>query len=174
VKPLYPEGMLLSISTAGFYLPFAGEGYIDPGLHTLQWSFTIAHEMAHVQGLTDEGSCNFIGLLTCLHSQDAVIRYSGLLSYWGYLYRQMIQLDPNNAKLVRNDLTPAVRADLRAIRRKINEYPDIFPRFRNLVYDSYLKTHGIPDGLRSYDGMVDLMIRWKQSKWSFPILPVHQ
>lgn len=174
VKPLYPEGMLLSISTAGFYLPFAGEGYIDPGLHPLQWPFTIAHEMAHVQGLTDEGSCNFIGLLTCLHSQDAFIHYSGLISYWGYLYRQMLQLNPNEAKLIRNDLTPGVNADLRAIRRKIDEYPDVFPRFRNLVYDTYLKTHGISDGIRSYDGMVDLILRWKLSKSTFPIVPVHR
>ena len=174
VKSLYPKGMLLSISTAGFYLPFAGEGYIDAGLHPLQWPFTMAHEMAHVQGLTDEGSCNFIGLLTCLHSKDAVVRYSGLLSYWGYLYRQMMQLYPDEAKIIRNQLNIGVKADLKAIRMQIMKYPDIFPRFRNLVYDTYLKTHGVPEGLRSYDGVVLLMIRWKESKRSFPIVPAHQ
>lgn len=174
VKPLYPDGVLMRFSTAGFYMPLAGEGYVDAGLHTLQWPFTMAHEMAHVQGYTDEGTCNFIGLLTCLHSRDAVIRYSGLLSYWGYLYRQMLRLDDASAKEIRMELSPAVTADLTAIRKKIMDYPDIFPRFRNLVYDTYLRSHGVQEGLQSYDGIVALMIRWRQSDRAFPITPIHE
>jgi hypothetical protein len=134
----------------------------------------MAHEMAHVQGHTDEGTCNFIGLLTCLHSNDAVIHYSGLLSYWGYLYRQMLRLNPEMAKEYRQELSPAVVADLAAIRKKIMDYPDIFPRFRNLVYDTYLRSHGVQEGLQSYDGIVSLMIRWRQSDLAFPITPVRE
>ncbi len=174
VKPLYPDGVLMRFSTAGFYMPLAGEGYVDAGLHTLQWPFTMAHEMAHVQGYTDEGTCNFIGLLTCLHSNDALIHYSGLLSYWGYLYRQMLRLDAASAKEIRMELSPAVAADLTAIRKKIKQYPDILPRLRNLVYDTYLRSHGVREGLQSYDGIVALMIRWRQSDMAFPIMPVHE
>jgi len=174
VKPLYPDGMLMRFSTAGFYMPLTGEGYIDAGLHSLQWPFTMAHEMAHVQGHTDEGTCNFIGLLTCLHSNDADIHYSGLLSYWGYLYRQLLRLDDASAKEIRMELSPAVTADFTAIRKKIMDYPDIFPRFRNLVYDTYLRSHGVQEGLQSYDGIVALMIRWRQSDRAFPITPVRE
>lgn len=167
IRPLYPEGLLLRISTAGVYIPFVCEGHIDPGMNPIQWPFTMAHEMAHGYGYTDEGVCNFIALLTCLKSKDHFIRYSGLLSYWRYLYHDIKSLNPSSAKKIFINIDPGVLADLTAIRRDMNRFPDILPEFRDIVYDSYLKSHGVKQGLRSYNEIVLQVLKWKESSYAF-------
>ena len=167
VRPLYPEGMLLRISTAGVYIPFVCEGHIDPGMNTIQWPFTVAHEMAHGNGYTDEGVCNFIGLLTCIKSKDNYIRYSGLLSYWRYLYFDIKELYPESAKKIFNKIDPGILADLTAIRRDMNRFPDILPEIRDMVYDTYLKSHGIKKGLRSYNEVIIQVLKWKKTSYAF-------
>ena len=42
-KFLHPKGSLLRISTAGVFLPFSGEGNVDPGLHPVTIPFVMAH-----------------------------------------------------------------------------------------------------------------------------------
>jgi hypothetical protein len=163
VRPLYPKGSLLRISTAGFYNPFSFEGHVDPGLHPLSWPFTIAHEMAHGYGFTDEGECNFIGLLTCLNTSKPEINYSGWLSYWKYLYFDLKERNPDLAKIGYNNLTQVVKDDLKAIRSTSDQYPDLFPFIRDVIYEFYLKMHGVEDGLESYSAITNLMLCYKNS-----------
>ncbi|MFZ1748710.1 MAG: DUF3810 family protein, partial [Saprospiraceae bacterium] len=120
VRRLFPQGMLLRISTAGVYIPFVSEGHIDPGMHGVQWPFTAAHEMAHGYGYTDEGVCNFIGLLTCLKSENHFIRYSGLLGYWRYLFYELCERYPDEAKVQYKMLDAGVKNDLSAIRQALD------------------------------------------------------
>jgi hypothetical protein len=162
IRQLYPKGVLLSLSTAGIYIPLVCEGHIDPGLNPIQWPFTLAHEMAHGYGYTDEGECNFIGFVTCIQSEDPHIQYSGWLGYWRYLYREVDHLSEEKADRVYASMFPGVKADLKAIRKDINRYPDILPWFRDVIYDFYLKSHGMSDGLASYDGIISLVLTWKK------------
>lgn len=162
IRRLYPKGLLMSLSTAGIYIPFVCEGHIDPGLNPIQWPFTVAHEMAHGYGYTDEGECNFIGFVTCIQSTDPYIQYSGWLGYWRYLYREVYQLSEEKSDMVYASMTPGVQADLRAIRKDINRYPDIMPWFRDVIYEFYLRSHGMSDGLASYDGIISLVLTWKE------------
>ncbi|WP_339903516.1 DUF3810 family protein, partial [uncultured Cyclobacterium sp.] len=60
VKQFYPEGTLRRLGIFGIYFPFTGEAYLDPSLHPLEKSFTMAHELAHGFGITDEGEANFM------------------------------------------------------------------------------------------------------------------
>lgn len=167
IRALYPKGSLLRISTAGVYIPFICEGHVDPGLHALQIPFTLAHEMAHAHGYTDEGVCNFIGLITCLKSKDAWIRYSGLLSYWRYLYIDVKELHPEIALEKFQLLNTGIKADLIDISDNQKRYPDIMPEVRNYIYDLYLKLNGVETGLKSYDEIVVQVLRWKNSKYAF-------
>ncbi len=162
IRQLFPKGILLSLSTAGIYIPLVCEGHIDPGLNPIQWPFTLAHEMAHGYGYTDEGECNFIGFVTCIKSENSHIQYSGWLGYWRYLYREVDHLSEERADNVYASMLPGVKADLKAIRKDINRYPDILPWFRDVIYDLYLKSHGMSDGLASYDGIISLVLTWKK------------
>lgn len=167
IRALRPKGVLLSISTAGVYIPFAFEGHVDAGLHVLQWPFTLAHEMAHGYGYTDEGVCNFIGLMTCMKSRDAYIRYSALLTYWKYLFFEIKNRYPELSTLKFDELSRGVKSDLLAIRAEHDQYPDIFPAARDFIYDFYLKFHGVSNGLDSYSEIILQVQRWKRSDYFF-------
>ncbi|MCB0586673.1 MAG: DUF3810 family protein, partial [Phaeodactylibacter sp.] len=70
---VYPKGVFLRFSSSGLYFPFTGEGHVDAGLHPLQKPYVMAHELAHGYGFGDEGTCNFLGYLACIQSEDPLI-----------------------------------------------------------------------------------------------------
>ncbi len=162
IRKLFPRGSLLRISTAGVYIPFAIEGHIDPGLHPLTWPATMAHEMAHGYGFTDEGTCNFIGYFVCIKSSDTYMRYSGWLMYFRYLYSNARRADRDKFKLFMENISEDVYNDLLEIDKYANRYPDIMPKVRNAVYDTYLKSNGVKEGLMSYSRMILLVNAWNK------------
>jgi len=162
IRKLFPRGSLLRISTAGVYIPFAIEGHIDPGLHPLTWPATMAHEMAHGYGFTDEGTCNFIGYQVCIDQEDTYMQYSGWLMYFRYLYSNARRSDGDRFKIFSSNISQEVFDDLIAIDDFANRYPDIMPKVRDAVYDTYLKTHGVKEGLMSYSRMILLVDAWNR------------
>jgi len=154
---LYPKGLLLRISTAGVYIPFTGEGHIDAGLHPIQLPFVTAHEMSHGYGFGDEGTCNFLAFLACIHSDDSLLRYIGYFSYWRYVasnyrrYEKELYTD-----FYKEKVPDGVKNDLKAIYREMDKYPDIFPVVRDAVYNNYLKAQGIKEGIQNYSRILML------------------
>ncbi len=163
---VYPKGVLLRISTAGVYLPWVSVGHVDAGLHPLQQPFTIAHEMAHGYGFTQEGDCNFLAWLACQRSDDPVVRYSGELGLWRYVassYKRTQALD-EYAAWRRDALSVGMRRDMTAIYAEMDRYPDIMPRARDAAYDTYLRTQGVSEGLLSYGRVVMLAYAWENKR----------
>lgn len=167
VRKLHPKGALLRLSTAGIYIPHAIEGHIDGGLHPVQWPSTLAHEMAHGYSITDEGTCNFIALVTCLNTDVPIVQYSGLLMYYRYLVNNYQKGFLPSGEGV--GIPDVIRKDIRAIRKYINQYPDLFPQARDIVYDQYLKSHGIKDGLDNYSTIIQMTADWKMSTYNSEI-----
>ena len=163
VRKLYPKGTLLRISTAGVYIPFVFEGHIDAGLHPIQYPFTMAHEMSHGYGLADEGTCNFTGFLACMQSDDLMIQYSATMSLWRYMATNLRRNAPTTYRALVRQLDDNVKRDLFAVMDEMDKYPDILPKIRDVVYDTYLKTHGVKGGMTSYSTVVKLMMQWKES-----------
>lgn len=163
VRTLYPKGVLLRISTAGVYIPFVFEGHIDAGLHPIQYPFTMAHEMSHGYGIADEGTCNFTGFLACMESNNSMIQYSAMLSLWRYMANNLRRSSPGKYAELIKQLDSNVKRDLIAIMDEMDKYPDILPKVRDLVYDTYLKSHGVKGGMASYSTVVRLLMQWKAS-----------
>lgn len=157
VKALYPKGSLLRIKTAGFYLPYGGEAYIDPGLHPLQLAFTMAHEMCHGFGVTDEGACNFLAFIATQMSTDSNIQYSGAIGYYRYVAGTYRYYFPRAYQEFRANMPSLLQNDLDQINEAMRRYPDIFPKLRDQIYDQYLKLQGIKEGMSSYDNIIDLV-----------------
>lgn len=154
---LFPKGLLLRISTAGVYIPFTGEGHIDPGLHPIQLPFVTAHEMSHGYGFGDEGTCNFLAYLACIYSDDAVLQYIGYFSYWRYVASNYRRYQREEYKdFYENKVPMGVKNDLRAIYKEMDKYPDIFPKVRDAVYNNYLKAQGISEGIQNYSRILML------------------
>jgi Protein of unknown function (DUF3810) len=160
VRSLF-KGSLLRIGTAGFYMPFTGECNIDDGLHPLQKPYVLAHEMAHGQGIGDEGSCNFIAFLACLNSKNTFVRYSGYLSLWRTLAANYREGAPEEYAAFRQLLPKGIVADLDAINANNLRYPDIFPEWRDHTYNTFLKAQGIHEGQENYNRVIVLERAWR-------------
>ncbi len=154
---LWPKGLLLRISTAGVYIPFTGEGNIDPGLHYLQLPFVMVHEMSHAYGFGDEGTCNFLAYLACTQSDDPFLQYVGHLYYWRYVAADFKAFYPEEFQELFETLPTGMKADLAAIRREMEKYPDILPSVRDAAYTAYLQAQGIHEGLKYYDRVIMLV-----------------
>jgi hypothetical protein len=162
VRMLYPKGSLLYWSTAGVYLPFVSEGHVDAGLHPITWPYTILHEMSHGYGQTGEDDCNFWALLACVNSKSLTSQYSGYMAYWRYLRSSAYRVDKERFQNIMSTVNPLVLNDLSDIISYSRRYPDIMPRLRDLVYDQYLKSHGVSEGLLSYNRVVLLALSWQE------------
>lgn len=159
---LRPKGTLLSISTAGVYLPWVGEGHIDAGMYEIQFPFVIAHEMSHGYGFTDEGTCNFIAYQAMRESDNPFFRYSAVLGYWVYLANAVARYDFDAYKKFYKTLPLGIRNDRRVIRAYSDSYPDIMPYFRDAFYNQYLKTQGIEEGMKNYSRVIMLAAGWRE------------
>ena len=161
-------GGLLSFNTSGVYFPLTGEAHVDGGLHALQMPFTVAHELLHGYGITDEGECNFLAFLSVTRADNLYLRYSGHLTYYRYLGAAVRRRNPEAYLAFRQTLPKAVRADLDSIAANNNRYVEIAPQVRHAVYDGYLRSQGVHDGTASYSRVIDLIAAWRSARRSPP------
>ena len=155
---LYPQGILLRLSTAGVYWPWAGQGNVDAGLHVLQRPAVMAHELAHAYGFGDEGTCSFWAWLCAEETRDPALRYALLLGYWRHLAGDLRYADPEGYLAWRAaHLAPGLRNDLAAIYVNGEQYQDIAPAIRDATYTAYLQAQGIHEGLLNYGRVVRLV-----------------
>ncbi len=161
---LLPAGALLRLRTSGIYIPHAIEGHIDGGLYYKQHPFTLAHEMAHGYGFTDESVCNYIAYLSCYDSENSLISYSAELAYWRYLARAYRGYHRAEWADTYSGLSNELKSDLKAINDHVNRYKDLMPKSRDIIYDKYLKSHGVSAGIASYDQIVDLIAAFRKGK----------
>lgn len=153
-----PKGLLLRFGTAGVYSPWTGDPHIDGGLHPLQQTFTATHELAHQQGITDEGDCNLLAYLTGIRSSDPRVRYAAELTYLRYLRAAIFRRDRVAFAGLSPKLSERVSLDLREIRAAQDRFEEIAPAARDAIYDGYLKTQGVQDGLSSYGRIIDHVV----------------
>jgi len=162
VRKIWP-GILLHFRTSGIYIPHAFEGHLDRGLYFKQHPFTMAHEMSHGYGITDESVANFVAYLTCIRSDNLEIRYSAELAYWRYLASYYKRFHRETWKSEYGALDIRLKEDLEAISDHISRYKDLMPKYRDVIYDSYLKKHGVKAGIKSYDQMIMLIAAYRRA-----------
>lgn len=164
-RVLHPDGIMLRIGTAGFYFPYSGEGHVDAGLHPLQVPAVMAHELAHGHGFGDEGVCNFIAYASGIQSKEPLVVYSAYLSYWRTVAAQYRSLNATEYQVIRSCLSEDIEHDLRSISSRMALYPDLFPQWRDAVYERYLKTQGIAEGMKSYHKVIMLAVAFQKRKF---------
>jgi len=108
-KQFPPKGFMRRMGILGIYFPYMGESYLDPSLHPLEKPFTIAHEMAHSYGVTDEGEANFIAWVICTRSEEPILRYAAhLLLLLARLTTNPSILFPSRYRQIRSKLNSHV------------------------------------------------------------------
>jgi hypothetical protein len=167
-RKIFPKGWLIGMGATGIYIPFVSEGHFDGALHPIQHPAVMAHEMSHGYGFTNEGVCNFLALLACERSEEPMIQYAGLLMYFRYLTHDLFRMDPAYYRQLIPNLPVGIQADLSAIRENRKKYKAWFPDFSRKVYNRYLQSQGVKEGIKSYNKVVGLYASWKEKMGAKP------
>ena len=159
-RQISPDGLLFRFGISGIYMPFIGESSIDNAVHPLEKPFTMAHELAHGYGWTEEATANFVAYLSCINSTDNYTRYSGLISYYRYVASNYKRVNPEAYKAFRSQLPDGFRSDLEAINQSLLRYPTWFSTDK--INDIFLKSQGVTEGVASYSRIVILVYSWRK------------
>lgn len=148
-KSLLASPLVVRWGVAGTYGLFTAESNVVLPAPPTKLPFTVAHELAHHAGIATEDGANFVALLTTWRSDDPAVRYSGWLSLWLYLRRK-----------ADDDLHPGVLRDLRAIQDYLRRHRGAEFGQVQRVYSGYLRSQGVPDGVRSYGRVAQLALAY--------------
>ncbi len=160
-REFYPKGFMRRMGIYGIYFPFTGESYIDPSLHPLEKPFTVAHELAHSYGVTDEGEANFIAWVVCTNSTSILMQYTGHLRLFRYQLNDLYKINPDRYEQLVESISAGIRSDLVSIRENVLSIRPFFFELTKRSNDLYLKSQGVKSGVKSYAELPMLVYAWR-------------
>ncbi len=153
----------------GLTAPLALETLLNPDLTGPERPFVLAHEWAHLAGYAAEADANFVAwLVTREPGIAATTRYSGALFLLSEAARQ-VPAEVRRASLAALGSGP--RQDLADIASRMASRVDLVERIGWRVYDSYLRSQGVDEGVRSYSRVVELIVRARRQGGAAPAVP---
>lgn len=155
-RVIRPNGWMRGLGIQGIYNPFTGEGNVDGAADPRNLPFTMAHEMAHGYGFTNEGTCNFLAFLACMESKNPFIQYCGWENLLRYCRAELRDLDPTYYDQFVENMPEGIKSDRKHTIALAQQHPMWFENFSRGVNDIYLKAQGIEAGTKSYDRLVSM------------------
>ena len=153
---------------AGYLNPFTLEAQVNMRMPKINLPVTIAHEMAHQLGYAAENEANFIGLINTFNNTDPYLKYAAVLFGFRHCHSDLIKRDPDQAKMLVQQLNPGILKNFAESRDFWEEYKNPFEPFFKESYDAYLKANGQESGIKTYNQMVAFLIVYDlQNKFKF-------
>lgn len=139
---------------SGMVNPVALESIVHPGLLPFERPMVLAHEWAHLAGFADEADASAIAWLACV-TGDPALAYSAhffvVLETAGLLRR-------DEWRAIRSTLSPGVVEDIEALSARLSRQHPAVRDTAFKVYDGYLKSNRVEDGIRSYSRVVRVLL----------------
>ncbi len=145
---------------SGFYFPFTGEANLNDESPACYLPANICHELAHQQGIAAEQECNFVAILAATGHESAAYRYSGYLMGYVHLANALYRTDHDAWQAIRDSLPDGVRADLAWNSAYWAQFDGPVNIAATKVYDGFLKSNGLTDGVQNYGTVVDLLLAY--------------
>ena len=159
-KAFVNSPVMSAMDFTGFYFPYTGEANLNMDAPAAFLPSTTIHEMAHQRQIALEQECNFVAVAVCCRSDDPLFRYSGLLMGYVHLSNALYRNDRGAYDAIVAGLPDTVRADLRANNEYWAANHTAFTDASQKVYDSFIKSNGDPNGVKSYGMVVDLLLAY--------------
>lgn len=157
-KPLIVSPLMSRLGISGIYVPFTAEPSVNGDVPAASLPLVVAHEKAHRRGITDEGEANLVAVMVGLRSRDPIVRYTAHLEVAARLIGALSRVDRDRAAAAWDLLGPGPRTDLAAIGEFWDRYRGLATEVADRVNDAYLRSNRVPDGVRSYGRVVDLLV----------------
>ena len=149
---------------SGYLNPFTLEAHINSTLPKISLPITIAHEMAHQNGIASENDANFMGFKQCYTHTDNQIRYAALLFAYQKCYGALYILRPEKAVELNGDLNPGILENYKEIYTFWLDHQNPLEPYFKSSYDRYLKANNQSAGILSYDQVVGQIIGYFKAK----------
>lgn len=157
-KEILSSELLNYTGITGIFMPFTGEANVNVKGPDLFFPSTILHEMAHQRGVAYEGEANYVAYVASLYHEDPVFKYSGtmlaLVKSMNALYKE----DRTLYSELRGRYNEELNRDLSHYSKFYEAYEGKVNEQATKVNDTYLKTNGQSQGVKSYDDMVNLLL----------------
>ena len=155
LNPLYS-----AVSVLGFMGPFLCESQLNLDLPVVEYPFTLAHELAHLAGVTSEAEANYWAFVYCRQSDNPSVRYSGHLALLPYAASSAGSLLPEDAYSEwTNNISSKVKEDYAATRDYWEtKRVGIIDTVQRWMMDRLLRTNGVSEGARDYYGVIGMIM----------------
>ncbi len=179
VKELGWADMYTSMGITGFTMGITGEAAVNPQIPDVSLPFTMCHEMAHRMCIAAEDDANFAAYLACMANESVEFQYSAYFMAYRYCYNAMAGAGTEAASAaaarVNNGVSELLYRDMAAYSQFFaSNRDDSATRFANAVNDTYLKTSGESEGIRSYGQVCDLLVSWHIQQVVLPSIAVEE
>jgi len=158
VKPSILTPLLNYLGTSGYYNPFTSEAQINYQMPVFDRPFVACHELSHQMGYGAEDEANFVGFLAGTDSPDRLLRYSAYQAAVGEFMRALYFRDSLCNKELRPRISVAVHNDFKAERTYWRSYQNKAGILSGIFYDKFLKANNQPQGIDTYNRMVQLIM----------------
>ena len=165
VKELGWADMYTSMGITGFTMGLTGEAAVNPQIPDMALPFTICHEMAHRMCIASERDANFAAFLACSVHDNVQYLYSAYFMAYRYCYNALASINSQDAAAatarISNSVSEKLHHDLVYYNTFFaNKQDATATDFANTVNDTYLKTSGETEGIKSYGQVCDLLVSW--------------
>ena len=167
---VWGEPLLYSGHTGIFFAP-TGESGVPLNCADADLPFVMCHEAAHRLGLAGEDEANFAAYVACVSSDDVRFVYAGHYKAFISCLGKLRAVAPERVETLYDELTQAglgdaislVRRDMKATNEHYDAYEGPFEAVGTTVNNTYLKSFGETEGIRSYGYMVNYLIAWHKA-----------
>lgn len=163
-KALINSRPFTKMEVTGIYSPFTIEANYNRELPGYELPYTACHELSHLRGYMDEGEANFIGWLACLNSENEAFRRSAYMIAWIYGGNALNKENPALRNQLRDTIPQEALDEFEESREFWKTHESPAAEVQDKINDAYLKSNGIKEGIRSYDGVLALMLSWYTSQ----------
>lgn len=149
---------------SGMYMPFFAEANVNIDQPDSAIPATAAHELAHTRGFAREDECNFFACLSCFHHPSADYRYSGTLMAYIYCSNALYSYDEELLETAREQCSEGVIRDINERNQYWKQFEGKVQKTSEKINDSFIQSHGVEDGVLSYNRIVELLLAYYEKK----------
>lgn len=164
-KPVLLSKYMAYTGIMGIYIPFTAEPNVNKDIPPQSILSTITHEMAHQRGFAKEEEANFIAYKANINNPDIRFKYSGYYLATQYLLNEIYIEDKETYFSLYSKLSDAVIRDMDYSREYWKSKEGKTEEIVTNMNDNYLKANNQTEGVRSYNGVIRLLLaEYKSNK----------
>jgi hypothetical protein len=158
-KKMLFSNLIAKFGINGYFGPFFNEINLNRRILPMEYPFLLAHEKSHQFGVSGEADANLAAFIVCTSSEDPGLNYSGYLVLLLYFLE-----DAQHFHDYRDYLGKLDEQVLKELQYRQKYYfglqNEAMGKAQETIYDAYLKTNHVAQGIESYNQVVELAINW--------------